>query len=152
MSIAKEYSNFKKNFAGPKLPRGISKKRLVGIYSKDSKICNLNWPEPKQNLRQINPDSRYGKMTPDQRGSHVARVILRSRKIKQATPKWANLEEIKKIYIEAQIKSEVTGINYEVDHIIPISHPLVCGLHVENNLSVITERNNQAKSNKFNIE
>lgn len=151
MSTAKEYAQFKKNFVGPKLLRGISKKRLIGVYAKNAEV-HISWPIPKQNIRKINPNSYYGKMTPEQRGKHVARVIARTKKIKKATPAWANKEAIKQLYIEAQIKSELTGVSYEVDHIIPIIHPLVCGLHVETNLAIITKRDNQSKSNKFIIE
>lgn len=37
----------------------------------------------------------------------------------------------------------------EVDHIIPIKHPLVCGLHVPENLQMLTRSQNAKKSNKF---
>ena len=36
-----------------------------------------------------------------------------------------------------------------VDHIVPISRKDVCGLHVEQNLRVIPEKANYAKSNKM---
>lgn len=41
------------------------------------------------------------------------------------------------------------GINYEVDHIIPLKNNLVCGLHVPTNLQVITRYDNRSKQNKF---
>jgi hypothetical protein len=41
------------------------------------------------------------------------------------------------------------GIKYEVDHIIPLKNNKVCGLHVPNNLQVITQFNNRSKQNKF---
>ena len=66
-------------------------------------------------------------------------------------PAWANKKAIQQIYIEARQLSEKTGIPHEVDHIIPSNHPLVCGLHVESNLQIITEKENQIKSAKFII-
>jgi hypothetical protein len=36
-----------------------------------------------------------------------------------------------------------------VDHIVPLVHPRVCGLHCEHNLAVITETENLAKSNHY---
>ena len=42
-----------------------------------------------------------------------------------------------------------TGIKHEVDHIIPLQSPFVCGLHVEYNLQVITAKMNRSKGNKL---
>jgi 5-methylcytosine-specific restriction endonuclease McrA len=44
----------------------------------------------------------------------------------------------------------VTGIQYEVDHIIPLNHELVCGLNIPENLQIITQEENRKKSNKWN--
>jgi hypothetical protein len=67
----------------------------------------------------------------------------------QAIPKWVNLNEIKAIYEEADRLQKLDGIPRHVDHIIPLQHELVCGLHVENNLQILTAEENQRKSNKF---
>lgn len=72
--------------------------------------------------------------------------------ILKALPAWANLEKIGQLYKDAKHLSEITGIKFHVDHTIPISSPLVCGLHVEGNLRIITARENLSKSNNFNID
>lgn len=74
---------------------------------------------------------------------------LRHKRIKQATPKWSNLKMIKEIYNQSVFIQQQTGIEHEVDHIIPISNRLVCGLHVPNNLRIITATENQKKTNNF---
>lgn len=45
-----------------------------------------------------------------------------------------------------QMAHETKG---EVDHIVPISHPLVCGLHTEDNMQVVHMHYNNFKSNYF---
>lgn len=72
--------------------------------------------------------------------------------LKIVTPPWADKDEIKQIYAEAKRLTEETGIKYHVDHIIPLKHPLVCGLHVKENLTIITKEENLKKSNYFKIE
>lgn len=67
----------------------------------------------------------------------------RARKL-HATPSWADLELIKRIYEHAE--------GMHVDHIIPLQGKLVCGLHVENNLQYLTPEENLKKSNTFIVE
>jgi hypothetical protein len=52
-------------------------------------------------------------------------------------------------YATAQERTTLTGIPWEVDHILPISGKNVCGFHVWNNLRVITKSENRTKSNKY---
>jgi hypothetical protein len=67
----------------------------------------------------------------------------------KATPEWADLSAIKGVYIAASRKTRETGIPHEVDHIYPLQGKTVCGLHVDNNLRVLTASDNQRKKNKM---
>lgn len=76
----------------------------------------------------------------------------RRRKHRLATPTWLSevqFKNIRAIYEQAIALSRTTGMPYVVDHIIPLQHDEVCGLHVPWNLRVITRAENAAKSNKL---
>lgn len=75
-------------------------------------------------------------------------AAYRSSKI-QATPTWANPDAIQAFYTEAARMTLKTGIKYTVDHIIPLNSDVVCGLHVEHNLQLLTLSDNSKKSNKL---
>ena len=74
---------------------------------------------------------------------------FRGTRVRKATPKWACRSEILKMYKIAVRLSEVTGIEHHVDHVIPIHSDIVCGLHVQGNLRVISGDQNRSKSNHF---
>ena len=69
-----------------------------------------------------------------------------------STPKWVNVEEIKKIndlHTQAYYLKEITGITYHIDHIYPSLHPLMCGLHTLNNLQLLEGEINMSKNNQL---
>ena len=76
---------------------------------------------------------------------------LRKRRIKRATIN-CPLDQIKvqQLYLDAKRLRAETGKNYNVDHIIPIVHEVVCGLHCFANLRIVPYRANAAKGNTFN--
>lgn len=76
---------------------------------------------------------------------YIAKSARRRAAKLQATPKWADIEKIKKIYSDCPK-------GYHVDHVIPLINDLVCGLHVENNLKAIPAADNLAKGNKFILD
>lgn len=66
-----------------------------------------------------------------------------------STPKWASKEKILDVYAVARKATQETGILHHVDHIVPLKHDLVSGLHCEANLQVLTSAENIAKSNRW---
>lgn len=53
------------------------------------------------------------------------------------------------MYFESVRLTEETGVQHEVDHMVPIAGKNVCGLHVPWNLRVIPRLDNIRKSNKL---
>lgn len=112
------------------------------------KVCQ----ERSHQWKKDNPDKHYkhcltwkskneGKVTSYKAG--------RKKAVKQATPYWVNKNKLQEIYILAALLTEQTGIKHEVDHIHPIKHKDICGLHIPENLQVLTAKENHVKRNKF---
>lgn len=68
---------------------------------------------------------------------------------RQAVPLWADKEMILEYYSEARKLTDETGEPHHVDHIVPLTSDLVCGLHVQDNLQVLPQRLNQIKKNSW---
>lgn len=78
----------------------------------------------------------------------AANCRLQQARRRRAVPKWANHKAMRKFYAEARRLTFVTGVPHEVDHIVPITSEIVCGLHCEANLRVISKRDNRQKHNR----
>ena len=78
-------------------------------------------------------------------------VPLRVIRMHLATPEWADKKKIKEFYKKRDLATKETGVTHHVDHIVPITHQDVCGLHCEFNLQVIEATENIRKRNDFII-
>jgi 5-methylcytosine-specific restriction endonuclease McrA len=85
---------------------------------------------------------------------HIYTAAQGRRRAKQAAAtaqgEWADFD-LKEIYACARLRSDITKVPHEVDHIVPLNHDKVCGLHAPQNLQVIPEADNMAKSNKYEV-
>lgn len=126
-NLSREYAKFKRTFIGPIIPKSVKRKQN-----------DVQTPKPVRPRAVLEHT--------DQR-----RYWDRAAVFRYATPSWANKDLIAEIYAECKRLSLATGVKHQVDHIIPVKHPLVCGLHVENNLRIIGAFENNIKSNEFYI-
>jgi hypothetical protein len=107
--------------------------------------CNeLKKPRPKS---RICVDCRRDYIRPRAPNYQAQRRVSE----RKATPSWANKFFIQEIYELAALRRSLTGIEWHVDHIVPLRGETVCGLHVENNLRVIPAIVNIKKNNKLEI-
>lgn len=108
-------------------------------YPEKDKLQKRIWLENNKEKRKI-VSSSYMKRNRDYYNSYSS---LRKRHMRDAQPKWQDANELLDVYKEAQY------MQLEVDHIIPIKHKLVCGLHVVSNLQLLSRSDNAKKNNKF---
>lgn len=70
-----------------------------------------------------------------------------TKKRKTKIPPWTSITD----FVPICRKAIKLGPNYVLDHIIPLNHPLVCGLHVPSNLRVVLRKTNIAKGSRFKV-
>jgi hypothetical protein len=88
----------------------------------------------------------------DNVNAHTAK--RRSNKLSRV-PSWTTEIDkwmIREIYELCLLRTKLTGIEWEVDHILPLQGKLVSGLHTPKNLQVIPAIVNNRKGNKFEVQ
>jgi hypothetical protein len=94
----------------------------------------------------------YRKYYESNKSLYTQRAAKRRAAKKNRTPLWITDEHkqtIKLYYETRQSLTEATGIEYHVDHIIPLQGNNVSGLHVPENLQIITAEKNTYKNNSW---
>jgi len=94
-------------------------------------------------------DREYARKNPDKRTAIYAK--RRAAKLNRI-PDWLTKSdwiEIKWAYKIARQLTKETGIEHEVDHIIPLKGKNISGLHCPQNLQILTAKENNIKKNKF---
>ena len=68
---------------------------------------------------------------------------VKRRRLSRATPAWADLGAIREFYRATR------AVGMEVDHVVPLAGEHVCGLHVLNNLQMLSRSENASKGNSY---
>lgn len=128
-------------------------KRVGGSLSRISRLASENEKKEHRKKRKRETSIAWQKANPEKvaairlkqkiNGNDAAKAARRRAAKLKATPPWADLEEIKNVYLEAQY------FGMHVDHIIPLQGKEVCGLHIWENLQLLTPEKNIKKGNKL---
>lgn len=147
------YQTKRDEFVAKKRAYNSARKEEINAKSREYRSANLSKvlarcaEYRKRNRETLREKNRlYSKENP---GIGNANTMKRIAARINATPAWADYEEIKKLYKQAADISRTTGIPHVVDHIYPLQGRTVCGLHFEYNLRVVTESENCKKSNRL---
>lgn len=93
------------------------------------------WREKQTRRRKEHPEKVLA--------SNAQRKIAERRSI----PSWANIGSIRLMYAKAKELSARLGVDFQVDHVVPLRSKLVCGLHCEANLQLLASDINHRKRN-----
>lgn len=89
------------------------------------------------------PESRaaIAEWSKKNKGRRNAITARRHAKKIQATPMWSDAAEVAEVYRQAALRG------WHVDHVVPLSSDIVCGLHCVANLQVLCASENCSKGN-----
>lgn len=110
-------------------------------YRKLSRTGTLEYQRLHDGKAQERNRARTKQWKKDNWDSYKAYLASRKKRVKQATPPWADLKAIREFYYNCPA-------GYHVDHIIPLNGKNISGLHVMENLQYLPALENLKKSNK----
>lgn len=119
--------------ANPEWSRRYDRKRQQTLFRRAQKAAS------ERKCRKA--DHRQATRAAERRARQAAQM--------QRTPKWVDLNEIRKFYRRARELTKQTGSEWHVDHEIPLRGKIVSGLHVAENLRVIPAIPNLSKGSSF---
>lgn len=124
----------------------------VKEYYKNNKEKVLSYQENYYRENSDKVKQRTKKYKKKNKDSYYAREAKRRAMKVKATPKWFDeLDDllVKEAFSLARQRVKETGIDWHVDHLVPLKSKKVCGLHCADNIQVIPALFNLKKNNKW---
>ena len=140
-------------FTGKPCPKGHIAEKAVSNYT-----C-VRCTKEKALLWEKNNKERSNEYKNKWSRENSSKVLANTRKYqankKQRIPKWItndNLWMMQEAYSLCKLRSELTGVKHNVDHIVPLKGETVSGFHCIENIQIITQTENFRKNNQWNWE
>lgn len=127
----------------------LCKKKRVAEWLKENPSYQRDYYGSSEGKKKMCAYSKKSRSKPHNRAKIRARNAERRAAKLCATPLWADKKKIEAFYETAQGLSMLLGEWYHVDHIVPLSSNLVCGLHCDANLQVCLGTDNIIKGNRW---
>lgn len=119
-------------------------RRAYGRARYANKIAPVRPPRQSSAFIRYEPLSKdWGAERASRPGYKTAEQVFRKLRKTGAAPKWMTVTDTLALYEVAN------KFGLVVDHIVPLTHKLVCGLHVPWNLQLLTPSENSRKNNRF---
>lgn len=131
----------------------IANRSVVYYESNKEKLLEKAKEYRENNAEKIRAYFRARQKAERSKINAVVKRIKLSKK--KRVPSWLTRDDlwlIEEIYALAALRTQLTGVDWQVDHIIPLHGKTVSGLHVPTNLRVITKKENLSKSNKWTFQ
>lgn len=119
-----------------------AKEMCATHYRKIERTGTLEYERLHDGKARERNRARTSKWKKDNWESYKAYLALRKKRVKQATPRWADLNAIREFYLKCPE-------GYHVDHIIPLNGENISGLHCIDNLQYLPAIENLKKGNKY---
>lgn len=135
--------------------KGFCKKHYLNMWQK-ANVDKKKASNAKYRSKNLEKHSAYNREWFSNNKSKACEYAMRRyTSIKNRMPKWLTENDkwmIEQAYEVAVLRSNLTGIKWHVDHIVPLHGRNVSGLHVPSNLQVIPAVANCKKGNNFQVE
>ena len=124
-------------------------KRYYHKNKETRRAKNKDWIKRNAESHKDRQQSYQRKHYAENKEYYYVKSAKAKSRLRKSTPGWADLNKIAEIYRQAAAMS-TDEVKYSVDHIIPLKGKMICGLHVENNLQIMTLEENKRKGNRWN--